>query len=524
MKGRFFILIGLFFFSANVLQAQTVNDAIRQLLSEEKALEKLRLKKPALVKAYYASQNFTSSFFDADGKVIRDQLLEQIMNADSLGLNVGDYQQALVSALKNGTATQNDYSDTADAEIRLTDAALHLLSDVHGGNDVPAFRYQGISYKPSEETVIAGWKKAFATKHFWKAIGEASPNQLEYQNAMAMLRRLQASSVQEKVGNPVLNTAALATNETLLAKLQAYGFLNADEKPTEAVTQKALRSAQQLFDLAPDGKLTKATLEALNISPNARIKELRDLLNTLRWLNNLREDSSVAIVNIPSATLMIYQKGELVLHSKLIVGKPSTPTPTLSSAISEVILYPYWNVPHSIALKELLPAIKRSHHYLEQNNFQVLNKAGAVVNPATIHWHSLSASYFPYTIRQSTGCDNSLGIIKFNFYNPFTVYLHDTPAKSLFNSSRRFFSHGCMRVEKPIELARLLLQKDSATVDAMTKQCLRDQKPVVFTLPQSVPVVVLYQTAWFSEDGSIRLFSDVYRRRPGTTASLAKAD
>jgi murein L,D-transpeptidase YcbB/YkuD len=170
---------------------------------------------------------------------------------------------------------------------------------------------------------------------------------------------------------------------------------------------------------------------------------------------------------------------EVVLEMRLVVGKPSTPTFSLASIVNEVIIYPYWHVPVSIATKELLPAIKRDPSFLEANNYQVLNKAGKIINPYSINWNALSRNYFPYTIRQGTGCDNSLGLLKLNFYNPFGAYLHDTPNKDLFKQNRRFFSHGCMRMEKPIELGHLVLINNNIAIDTLTeKGCLKNQSPI----------------------------------------------
>jgi L,D-transpeptidase YcbB len=124
----------------------------------------------------------------------------------------------------------------------------------------------------------------------------------------------------------------------------------------------------------------------------------------------------------------------------------------------------------------------------------------------------LSTSYFPYTIRQSTGCDNSLGLLKFNFYSPFTVYLHDTPSKGLFEINKRFFSHGCMRVEKPVDFAQFLLQEKAEYIDSLTSQCLREQKPKTIPLADILPVVVLYSTAWYNNKGEIIFYTDVYNK------------
>jgi murein L,D-transpeptidase YcbB/YkuD len=249
----------------------------------------------------------------------------------------------------------------------------------------------------------------------------------------------------------------------------------------------------------------------LNVPLKKRAGELAQAINTLRWLTCIRQGNHTIVVNIPSATLLLYDHKKIVLESRIIVGKPSTPTPTLCSKITEVILYPYWNVTHNIATRELLPIIKRNPSYLESNNYQVLNKNGKVVNASSIKWSSLSRNYFPYVLRQSTGCDNSLGLIKLNFYNPFTVYLHDTPAKSLFDLKERYFSHGCMRLQKAEEVGHYVLKNNAIAIDTLTERgCLKNQSPITVAATEAIPIFVLYQTAWIDSAGAVKFYKDIY--------------
>lgn len=255
-----------------------------------------------------------------------------------------------------------------------------------------------------------------------------------------------------------------------------------------------------------------------NVPSKTRIEELGRTLNTMRWLRCARaQNEHIIVVNIPSANLLVYEPGKVTMESKVIVGQNTNRTPTLASKVTEVILYPYWNVPKKIATKELLPLIKKNPGYLDANNFQVVNENGKVVNPAAINWQELSAAHFPYTLRQSTGCDNSLGLVKLNFYSPFVVYLHDTPWKSLFQINKRFFSHGCMRVEKAIDLARLVMKDNTAVIDTLTeKGCLYNQRPVTLAASEKMPVFVLYNTVWVDSAATVRFYGDVYNKFPSS--------
>ena len=196
---------------------------------------------------------------------------------------------------------------------------------------------------------------------------------------------------------------------------------------------------------------------------------------------------------------------------KMIVGKRSTPTPTLCSIIKEVILYPYWHVPFSIATKELLPLIKKNPAYVQTGNYQILNKEGAILDPYSINWQLFSTNYFPYIIRQSTGCDNALGLLKLNFDNPFGVYLHDTPGKNLFSFNKRFLSHGCMRMEKPMEIGHLVLKNNPLAIDTLEqKGCLRNQSPIKVSADEPIPIIVWYNPVGIDSTGRLVFYEDVY--------------
>lgn len=218
--------------------------------------------------------------------------------------------------------------------------------------------------------------------------------------------------------------------------------------------------------------------------------------------------SKMIVINIASATLNYFENGDLKLEMKVVVGKPSTKTPRFSAYCNQVILYPYWHVPRSIAVNEILPACKRSAAIVNAMNLQVLNSKGNAVDPFSINWKSLNKSNFPYTFRQSTGCDNALGVIKFNITDPFNVYLHDTNNKNAFNSKKRYFSHGCIRVEKPIELANYILPKELDS--GFLKACVRQQKPVPLQI-EPVPVFVVYMPAETDSLGTVIYHDDIYK-------------
>ncbi len=245
----------------------------------------------------------------------------------------------------------------------------------------------------------------------------------------------------------------------------------------------------------------------------SRIKQLAKAANDYRWLRALSENQRVVLVNLPSAQLKVFEQDKVLLSMKLIVGKGSTQTNTFSTFIKQVTVNPYWNVPHSIAVKEMLPKLKKDNEYLSRNHLQVLSEKRKILNASSINWNNYDENNFPYFIRQSTGCDNSLGVLKLEFDSPYGVYLHDTPEKSLFNATSRFYSHGCMRMEKPIEMARLLMDKNRLALDTIDlEKCYDNPNPIKISIPVPAPLIVWYSLVDFDNQGAIRFYKDVYHR------------
>lgn len=213
------------------------------------------------------------------------------------------------------------------------------------------------------------------------------------------------------------------------------------------------------------------------------------------------------MVNIAANHLWFFENGIEKICCKTVVGKPSTKSPTLTSVISRVIYYPYWNIPNSIAAKEILPLLKKKPGYLEQMHMEVLQKDEIVENYEQIDWKQYSRNYFPFELRQKPGCDNPLGLLKFDFPNPFHTYLHDTNFKGAFLAGTRFFSHGCFRVENPDELAVALgVPYDKIDLDT----CLTDKKPSYFQLPKPIPIIIIYATV-DRVNNELRWYDDKYK-------------
>jgi murein L,D-transpeptidase YcbB/YkuD len=241
-------------------------------------------------------------------------------------------------------------------------------------------------------------------------------------------------------------------------------------------------------------------------SANARyVKQLNTSLNFYRWIHHFNFEKFI-VVNIPAAQMRYYEQDNLRLEMKAVVGKPKTRTPRFTTYCYQVVLYPYWNVPNSIAVNELIPKFRKKPSAIDAMDIKVVDSKGQVINHYDIDWASVDAATFPYKFRQATGCDNSLGVIKFDLTDDFNVYMHDTNYKAAFESMSRYLSHGCIRLEKPIDLANILL--NNKLDEDFVKACIRNQKPV-YNKIKPVPVFVIYNTAVAKGD-SVSYLKDIY--------------
>src|SRR3546814_913209 len=260
-----------------------------------------------------------------------------------------------------------------------------------------------------------------------------------------------------------------------------------------ALFDSLIRDYRLCNGLATAGHIDQKLLDNLNIRPEDRMRKILINMERLRWVPNAPGDYYL-LANIPGFMLYAYENDSLMWSMPVVVGKPAHQTVVFSGSMKYVVFSPYWNIPPGILANETLPAIKRNVSYLKKHNMEVV-RGGKVVNPATIDWKKYSASNFPYMIRQKPGGSNSLGRVKFLFPNEYNIYLHDTPAKSLFSADFRSFSHGCIRVSKPAELAEYLLRSDSTWNKVEIARLMHSGKEKYVTLKEPVTEYIGYFTA-----------------------------
>ncbi len=450
------------------------------------------------------------------------QMVEILARAHLDGLDPADYGAGELGALL--AATQPDR--LAELELRLSLGLIRMASDLGVGRTAPRVSDEKL-YPYREEVdgaeVIRGAAEAKDLAAYLRAYQPQTPRYDRLKQALADYRALaKAGGWAPLPDGPTLKPGMTdARIAQLRARLRLWGDLSQDDDRAlsggdpafyDEALAVAVKRTQYRHGLAQDAAVGKATLAALNVPVEARIEQLVLNLERRRWM---RDDfgQRYIFVNLADFKLKLVDEPKTLLDMRVVVGKPYHKTPVFSEEMTYLEINPFWNVPPSIARKEILPKIKRDASYLAKHNFTLFSdwSGGAkVLDPATIDW--TLARNFPYKLRQGPGDGNSLGRLKFMFPNHFNVYLHDTPAKSLFEKASRSFSHGCIRVHDPVGLAAAVLALTPDWPQARIEAAIESGERTVVTLAEPVPVHISYLTAFVNKDGSIHFRGDIYQR------------
>ena len=324
--------------------------------------------------------------------------------------------------------------------------------------------------------------------------------------------RLQAGLADSRV--PLLRKRLIISGDMGLEKLSG-------DELFDAALLQGVRRFQRRHGLKSDGVVGAHTLAELNTDVQERITQIR--LNMIRWRNlPQRPLARYLLVNIPGFRLFMVEDSHVVNSMRAIVGKKDRPTPVLSAMMTYLEINPYWNIPQRIARKDILPKIQIDALFLSRQKIQVFDswhRGASALDPLAIDWQRYSEAYFPFRLRQQPAASNALGQVKFIFPNRFSVYIHDTPAKSLFGKSSRSFSSGCVRVEKPLDLAQYLLADQHWSNLKIAAKIQSGERQVV-VLKSPIPVYLVYLTAWADDNGAVHFFRDLYQRDHTLLAKL----
>lgn len=438
---------------------------------------------------------------------------------DSMITSEGEAMKAIMSQqFSLGIPTKRTYSATTDnyiqEEINLTISLAQIIGDLQNG----LIDYENKKKKP----------KTFASSD---KLDSLLSFDFERDLRPQFLKYGPKDSTYNVLGNGLIMLIdSLPLDETTF-KIESikYDTLYAVEKTRKALVQKGyldeniidsadviagLMKFQEDNALKPDGVIGKYTSKALNESTYHKAERIMLAMDKIRDRNPRPE--KYIYINIPEYKLRLYINDSLKSEHNIVVGKYENQTPELTSKLRKIVVYPYWNVPYSISSKEILPHLKRSAAYMDKHNYKLLKK-GEEVDPYSVDWSKIRQNSFPYKVRQEPGPKNSLGIIKFDFYNEHSVYFHDTPSKSLFGVDVRAYSHGCMRTQNPVELAKLILERDEyrdkfneVIVDSLDSIFARGVNHEIKLL-SPIPIFIEYQSASRKGD-EMALYLDIYGR------------
>jgi murein L,D-transpeptidase YcbB/YkuD len=455
------------------------------------------------------------------------------------GLNPEEYDAerwpSRLSALKSapGDATTMAHFDAA-----LTVSAMRYISDLHIGRVNPKHFKFGIDVaQKSYDLPQFLLQKLLPATNVPEVLNTVEPPYYGYQRTEADLQNYLALADQDHStplpevqktlapGDPYAGAEALAQRLELVGDLPKGPI--GDLKPGiyEGPLVDGVEHFQSRHGLNPDGRLGKDTLRQLNTPLSVRIQQLDDALERWRWLPVDFPTLPVA-VNIPEFVLRVFSPDHrIALRMNVVVGKAvRNETPVFAKDMKYIVFRPYWNVPYSITRGEIIPALTKDSGYLARKNFEITDQSGRIITSSAVSADVLAQLRSgKLLVRQRPGPTNSLGLVKFMFPNEHNVYLHSTPAQALFSQSRRDFSHGCIRVEKPAELAAWLLQGQPRwTLDAVKAAMQSGPDNQQVNLDKPVPVVIIYLTAVVEENGEVYFFDDIYGHDRSLNAVLAK--
>ena len=490
-------------------------------------------------------------FYEADGYIlawIRDgratgqaeAVIQTLTTADNKGLNSADYdgpRWAGRLANLNHADRPPPQREFAEFDLALTIAVMRYVSDLHFGRVNPGIFHPEFDAEHKEIDLPSFLEHSLIHAADVKAVLEGlEPPYEGYRRTEQALQRYIALAREDHGGLLPLTkktvdpgalfpaVAQLADLLRRLGDLPESVIVTPDSAIYEGSLVDAVKHFQTRHGLDPDGRLGKATLAELNTPLSTRIQQLQLTLERWRWVPHSFPRPPI-VVNIPEFELRALNASYgTELEMKVVVGRAYRhQTPVFAANMKQVIFRPYWNVPLSIQKAELLPKLDRDSSYLVKNRYEVVTLQGKVVTDGIVDEPTLALLRAgKLRIRQIPGPENALGLVAFMFPNAHDVYLHATPAMELFAKSRRDFSHGCIRAEKPRELADWVLRNQSEWPSERISDAINGSKTIYISLDKPIPVLIVYATAVVLPSGEVSFFEDIYGQDAELAALLAK--
>ncbi len=462
-----------------------------------------------------------------------DQIRRAIAAIEQDGLTPADYHLAAIETLlaMGGARTA---ADEADLQMLLTDAVAALVDHVRYGKVKPSTldRRWNVNPRDGAPPLESELARIAASSSVFDAIAARAPDHFIYRGlkqALAALRAIERAGGWPAVaaGASLKPGATDARVAQVRARLLASGDLPAGSPASDRTYDAALEAAVKRFQdrhrLTADGAVGKATVEAMNVSVGARIGQVRANLERARWVLGGLQDTFL-LVNLPAFKVYYIRDGRNIWESRTQIGREARQTPTFRADMRYLVFNPDWTVPPTILAKDVLGGMKQGKNTIKQKGLTILDRQGRAVDPASIDWQAATPAAFPYVLRQPPGADNALGRVKFIFPNEHAVFLHDTPSRELFLADKRTFSSGCIRVERPLELAARLLERQGGWNAERIAQVVDAGASETVVLEKPLPVLIVYWTVSVGASGDLRIARDVYGHDARLIRALARRD
>jgi murein L,D-transpeptidase YcbB/YkuD len=472
-----------------------------------------------LLPGLYAARDYQPAW--SDGRRL-EALREAVQTAELQGLEPADYRVAAIDRAAEGlrAGTPASPEEQARLDIALTDSLAQLLTHLRHGKTDPLRFYADWKITAEDEVadLAAEMAAALQSGDIRGAIARALPTYPPYQRlvkALADYRALQAGAGWPAVttGDTIRPGESSPRVREVRARLRASGEFHGNLKSEvyDAELAEAVKRFQATHGLTADGALGKKTVAAMNVSIGERIDQIRVNLERMRWALHAMRGTYV-VVDIAGYDVTLVRDDKVAWKARAQVGQPLRMTPVLRSRFTDIVLNPNWTVPPTVIDQDIIPAARKDPEIVNKKGLKIYDHERNELDPHAVDWALYNGKNFPYRLRQDPGEANSLGRIKFNFPNRHAVYMHDTPKKAYFERTERAFSSGCIRVDKPLELAELLLDDPQRWTQAQVSDAIGQGKTRTLLLKKPIPVLVLYWTVDVDEKGKVRFKPDVYDR------------
>lgn len=486
---------------------------------------------PKEIQSIYADREYMEIWL-LNGRLSKtgEEMLVYIEDSKFDGLQPEDYNLIQIYNMSTDPEKKNkkfrnlSSEEKVNLELLLTDGFFNLAKDIEKGKVNPSALDP--NWKFEEKKSEVNYSEMLAEIANGKSIAttflKLYPSSKLYgqgKNAIENLYKIQKNDTltwtYEEVEGAIDVGQLHAAIPAIRKRLIFWDFLKPYEMedPTlfDSTMLVGLKKYQESNGMNPDGVIGSLVAESLNKSPQDLIDIASINMERLRWMPELDWDQEMVLVNIANYQLDYMKKSDTTFSAKVIVGKEYNESPTFTAPMSYIAFSPYWNIPSSITQDEIIPAVQKDKSYLSKKNMEVVTGNGEPVNAKNVDWNLKSGENFPYLIRQKPGGDNSLGLVKFMFPNEYNIYIHDTPARSLFDRESRALSHGCIRIQNPDQFAKILLN-DKSWTDEKIQKAMHQETEEVVKLDREIPVVIVYMTFWADRDGKANFRSDVYNR------------